>query len=154
MGGMAGGAEERYHRLLKTQGLKKTKARLAVLAVLDSAHRPRSVDSIHQDASRLELMDRVTVYRTLEAFHRSGLVERVRVGGRTWRYHLSLEPDHPSHPHFYCSGCGKLECLPMDIVSVDLDRMRKDYPARVEHLQINLEGFCPACLAKSPSRRG
>ena len=148
-----GGFAARHDRLLKTHGLKRTKARLAVLAVLDSAHHPRSTAWVHRAASALEPMDRVTAYRTLEAFHRSGLVERVRAGGRTWRYHLSLEPDRPSHPHFYCSGCGRLECLPRDIVSVDLERLRKDYPALVEHLQVNLEGFCPACLAKGFPRR-
>ncbi len=147
-------ATRRYDRLLKGCGLRKTKARLAVLAVLDSAQSPRSTDSVHRAASELEPMDRVTAYRTLESFHRSGLVERVRAGGRTWRYHLSLEPDRPSHPHFYCSRCGRLECLPQDIVSVDLERMKKEYPARVEHLQVNLEGFCPACLAKGHHRRG
>jgi Fur family transcriptional regulator, ferric uptake regulator len=137
-----------FETLLKSKGLKVTKARLAVLAVLDVADRPRSTDFVHRAAAGLEPMDRVTVYRTLESFHRSGLVERVRAGDRTWRYHLSLEPDRIAHPHFYCSGCGKLECLPRDIVRVDLERMAKDYPARVEHLQINLEGFCPACLER------
>ena len=137
-----------HEKLIRDCGFKITKARLAVMAVLDSASRPRSVDWVHQAALEQGPLDRVTVYRTLESFHQAGLVERVRAGDRTWRYHLALEPDRPAHPHFFCSCCGKLECLPQDIVRVDLERMKEEYPARVEHLQINLEGFCPDCLAR------
>ena len=137
-----------YEKTIRDCGLKVTRARLAVLAILDSATKPQSIDFIHQAAGKMGLLDRVTVYRTLESFHQAGLVERVRAGDRSRRYHLAPKPGHPAHPHFYCSCCGKLECLPEGIVRIDLKQLEKEYPARVDHLQINLEGFCPKCLAE------
>jgi len=137
-----------HEALLRRCGLKATRTRLAVLSVLHGAGQPQSTEAIHRAAVRLGPIDLVTVYRTLESFHQAGLVERVRAGVRTWRYHLSLEPDHPSHPHFYCSGCGKLKCLPREVIRFDLERLKESFPAQVDHLQISLEGVCPDCLAR------
>ncbi len=139
---------EKFAKLLRDKGLKATPTRLMVLLVLDQAVSPQSADEIHGQAQGARPTDRVTVYRTLDAFYSAGLVERTRAGGAAWLYHLASVLGHDSHPHFHCSGCGVLRCLPADTVSVDLKRLKSVFPAQLDHLTISLDGLCPRCLAK------
>lgn len=143
------GGKQRYTAWLRDSGLKATPTRLLVLQCLDLAPEPLSAGDIHARAGQVRPTDRVTVYRTLESLYRAGLAERTRSGdGRAWLYHLIAAPDHGNHPHFHCTGCGALECLPPETVNLDLKRLKRVFPARLEHLSISLNGLCPACLAK------
>lgn len=141
--------QAKHTRLLRARGLKATPTRLLVLAGLDRAAEPLSAQAILEKASSARPTDRVTVYRTLESLYKAGLVERARGGsGRAWLYHLIAAPGHNNHPHFHCSGCGSLECLPPETIKLDLERLKSIFPARLDHLSINLDGICPKCLAK------
>ena len=141
----------RYAALLKENKLKATPTRLLVLEVLRKATGPRSADEIHSLAQSVRPIDRVTVYRILDAFYNAGLLERTRAGGQAWLYHLAAVLGHDNHPHFHCSGCGALQCLPPDTVNVDLERLKSIFPAQLDHLSISLDGVCPSCLAKKDS---
>lgn len=143
--------QDRYVELLRGRGLKVTPTRLLVLRILDKTQGPQSAEAIREQASTVRPTDKVTVYRTLETLYRAGLVERARSGGRAWLYHLIAALGHENHPHFHCSGCGSLKCLPPDMVSLDHDRLKRVFPARLDHLRISLDGICPKCLAE---RRG
>lgn len=135
-----------FHRLLRDNGLKVTRTRLAVLGVLGRAHKPQSTQAILGEVREVGPADRVTVYRSLETFFKAGLVERVQAGDKAWRYHLSADHAHPRHPHFYCSGCGMLQCLPPDTLKLDLDQVSRVLGGRVEHCSVSLEGVCRRCL--------
>ena len=134
--------------LLRKKGLKATPTRLLVLDILDRGIGPKSADEIYEEARATRPIDRVTVYRNLDAFYGAGLVERTRVSGAAWLYHAASAMGHANHPHFHCSGCGTLRCLPPDSVNVDLERIRSIFPAQLDHLRISLDGVCPQCLAK------
>lgn len=143
---------DKYAGLLRSNGLKVTPTRLLVLKFLDRAEGPQSAEAIHGQASAVRPTDKVTVYRNLEALYQAGLVERARAGGRAWLYHLIAALGHENHPHFHCSGCGSLQCLPPDTVNLDYDRLQSIFPARLDHLRISLDGVCPKCLAEKSNR--
>jgi Fur family ferric uptake transcriptional regulator len=145
---------DKYVEVLRSRRLKATPTRLLVLEILDRAQGPQSAEVIHEQASTHRPTDKVTVYRTLEALYRAGLVEKARAGGRAWLYHLIAALGHENHPHFLCSGCGSLECLPPDTVNLDYDRLRSVFPARLDHLRISLDGVCPKCLAEREQSSG
>lgn len=137
-----------YPGLLRDHGLKPTAQRLAVMNVLGRARQPLSAGEILEPAGESGPIDRVTVYRCLEALYRVGLAARLKAGGRgAWRYHLIIEPDHPAHPHFFCHSCGCLTCLDPQTVDLDMESIRRGFPARFSQLEIRLEGVCPDCLA-------
>lgn len=131
-----------YDSILKTAGLRRTRARLGVLALLGESTVPLTAAQLRTTSP--EPIDRVTVYRVLEAFEEAGLVNGLNVGGRAKRYHLTVEPNHPSHAHFLCTGCGRLTCLHDDQLSLRLDT---SFPAKVQAQRIAIEGICPECLA-------
>jgi len=142
-------AKDRHAGLLRNHGLKVTANRLVILDLLDQATEPQSAKAIMEHASAVRAMDRVTVYRALETLFKAGMVARDLAGGRAWLYHLTAGPDKKQHPHFHCSDCGSLACLPADTVKLDLKRLEDVFPAQVDHLRISLDGVCPDCLAKA-----
>ena len=137
---------EHYAGLLRERGLKATRTRILVLEILGRAQNPQNAAAIRKEANSRGPVDKVTVYRTLEALFQAGLLDRVG-GERAWHYHLIVGPDHNRHPHFHCTDCGAFKCLPPEALSLDMARLKAAFPARVDHLQVNLEGVCPDCLA-------
>ena len=68
-------------------------------------------------------LNRVTVYRALDAFFEAGIIHRVEMGDRVWRFALCLHEDASfCHPHFACRACGRVECLD----SIRLPRVREN----------------------------
>jgi Fur family ferric uptake transcriptional regulator len=103
----------RAEELLQVAGLRRTKAREAVLSLLCQAERPLAH---HEIAGRPEAegLDRVTLYRTLGSLQRAGLVHRVQGVDGVWRFraHPGERVECPgNHPHFLCLSCGAMSCL-------------------------------------------
>ncbi len=131
--------------VIRSAGLRVTSSRVAVLATLRDAGLPLS----HADvATQLEHLgvDRTTVYRNLIDLAEAGVLRRSDVG-HTWRFELASSDDaHDSgqHPHFVCTDCGKVACLPPG--SVSLKPVRGGPGAlRRGNLEIQLRGLCDAC---------
>jgi Fur family ferric uptake transcriptional regulator/Fur family zinc uptake transcriptional regulator len=129
--------------LLRSVGLRRTKIREVVLSLLRSADRPLT----HQEvaASReASGVDRVTLYRTLAALQRAGLLHRVQGTDGAWRFclHESESAGCPgNHVHFLCLECGGMTCLadqPLPWVAVPAG-------ARVTGKQLVVHGVCAGC---------
>jgi Fur family transcriptional regulator, ferric uptake regulator len=133
--------------LVRNAGLRVTSSRIAVLSALREAALPLS----HADvASRLEHLgvDRTTVYRNLIDLAEAGVLRRSDVG-HTWRFELANRDDEHAagqqHPHFVCTDCGKVACLPPG--SVALKAVRGGPGAlRRGNLEIQLRGLCDGCV--------
>ena len=131
--------------LLRHVGLRRTRARKAVLGVLLGS---KHLLSHRQLARRPELaeLDRVTLYRTLDVLERRGLVHRVQGLDGVWRFcaHSHSHRGCPAnHPHFLCRRCGQMRCLEgqaMPFVQVPEG-------VSVEGKQLLVYGLCPACAA-------
>ena len=137
-----GGAME-IRELLHSAGLRRTRAREVVLALLRTTGKPLTH---HEVAACPEAqgLDRVTVYRTLTALAGAGLVHRVQGVDGVWRFgmHDPVRPGCPgNHAHCLCLVCGTMRCLtdqPMPFVSVPEGW-------RVDGKQLLLYGRCPQC---------
>ena len=59
-------------------------------------------------------LDRATIYRNLIDLTDAGLASRIDLGDHVWRFEVKRQVgDHVlSHPHFVCSDCGTVSCLP------------------------------------------
>jgi len=130
--------------LLKTHGLRRTRARLRILEVLKAARKPLSQAGIlaHLGTPR---PDRVSVYRALDAFVEAGFLHRAYVDDRTSMFELA-DRCGPTmcHPHFYCRKCREIFCLP-DSKVPRISRLPKGFI--VERQKVSLEGLCPKCRA-------
>lgn len=134
-----------YQERIRTAGLRSTAPRVAVLRELQAARAPLSHAEL-VEALGHEGYDRVTIYRNLTDLTEAGLVARADLGDHVWRFELKREggPHAGSHPHFTCTECGAVTCLPEEVVKVASARgAPKSVAAR--KVEIQLRGLCDRC---------
>ena len=97
-------ASEQAERL-RTAGLKVTLPRVAILDAVERNHHHPSAEDIYQGlAEHHPSLSLSTVYGTLSAFVRAGLVRKLsEVDGR-----LRVDGTTPPHDHAICRMCGAI----------------------------------------------
>lgn len=128
--------------ILQDAGLRCTQGRMDILRILIQSELPLTHEDIYGRLIQTGI-NRVTVYRVLESLLNVGIVHRVEVGDRIWRFAVCgrLHSGH-CHPHFICRECGRIECLsecPMPAISASIPRHR------IEEQEVYLRGLCEAC---------
>jgi Fur family ferric uptake transcriptional regulator len=137
---------EGIKELLRAAGLRATGPRIAVLVALQKLGRAVTHAEV-ADALFDRGIDRATVYRNLVDLTEVGLLRRSDVGDHVWRFELTRgesKEERTAHPHFVCSACGTVACLPpMEI------RMPRGVPAAVRKgsAEVQFRGVCDACTA-------
>lgn len=136
---------EQIRERLRRCGLRATPARIAVLRQFMVLSLPMTHSDL-VDALNGQGWDRVTLYRNLSDLTGAGLLKRVDMGDHLWRYELLTEEDHSAdiHPHFLCTTCGEVSCLPEGTVLVHVDsRLPRSLQAGAVELQVR--GRCDRC---------
>jgi len=125
---------------LKTKGLKITPARLAILEALCKIDCPETAQNMRK---KLKDMDLVTLYRTLDAFEKKGLVVKVNLHKDAVCYELNREHHH----HIVCTKCGAVEDFKlcnMDLLIKNIISKASNFNTVNEH-NLELFGICNAC---------
>ena len=132
-------------RTLRDAGLRATGARVAVLRFLLNHSAPSShaelIEALGGDG-----YDRVTLYRNLSDLAEAGLVTRTDLGDHVWRFELkrSSGSTHPGeHPHFVCTECGEVSCLPEASVRVMGGKVPR--AAMAKNVTVQIRGVCDTC---------
>jgi Fur family ferric uptake transcriptional regulator len=129
---------------LHAVGLKITKPRLAVLNCFSKDCEPQSAETVTQTLSRKGI-DMVTVYRTLAAFEKAGILKRVDLRKGSVFY----ERAGHHHHHVVCTGCGRTEQFEgcnVSAVGKSVLRMSKHFASIREH-SLEFFGMCKKCAA-------
>ncbi len=133
---------------IRAVGLRATTARVAVLACIDSAGRPLCHAEVLEALGPSDRWDRATVFRNLSDLTDAGLLRRLDVGDKVWRYELLAEAeashDEAMHPHFVCTTCGDVQCLDDVSISVQTGAAVPQSVA-LSKVRIQLAGVCDAC---------
>lgn len=132
--------------MLKQHGLRTTPFRLRVLEIfLDQREVAMSNPQIEE---KLHDFDRITLYRTLKSFEKSGLIHQVIDGSNDNKYALcndscTTHTHNDNHAHFLCNVCNNTTCMD-EILSVPME-----IPAAyaVDKVHLAITGVCPACSA-------
>ncbi|MFC2040054.1 Fur family transcriptional regulator [Chloroflexota bacterium] len=131
---------------LQWAGLRITRQRALILEVLGYGH--LSADEIYVRARQSEpRLNLSTVYRTLQAFKREGLVEEIHLD--EGHHHYEIKSPNPNHYHLICLGCGKLIEFEFPLA----ENIRKKVPQvqgfQITAAELRLAGFCPSCRDKN-----
>ncbi|MGB1013534.1 MAG: Fur family transcriptional regulator [Nannocystaceae bacterium] len=130
---------------LRAAGLRATPARLAVLSVLRAA----SQSLTHQDvvdALAGKAGDRATIYRNLVTLVEAGFARRTDLGDHVWRFE-AVQADGASyhqHPHFLCTACGDVSCMPPMEIKV-FDGRTVPQAVHEQTIEVHLRGVCDSC---------
>ncbi len=130
--------------LFKTHGLKTTKSRLAIYKALDTKTYPCTAEELSKDIQDEEI-NLSTIYRTLNAFVKAGLV-KLEVNERKENV-FSLDKKEDKHI-LVCKKCHKripLKGCPYHKVN---ERIEKETGFQIEDQSTEIYGLCPDCQKK------
>lgn len=130
--------------ILKKNNLSVTDSRRNILQLFlnQNASALRHSDIEHA----LMGLDRVTIYRTLQAFAEKGIIHSIPGSDGAARYALckggcEQGHHHDDHVHFLCTRCGATQCL--DDVLVPFVRMPDGFEAIKTEMVVS--GICSKC---------
>ena len=134
---------ERILALLRRGGGRVTVARRAVLAaLLDGTRGHLSADEIAAAVrAGNPAVHLSTVYRTLDALEKLGVVTHVHLGHGRAIYHLTDELHH----HAVCEACGDVIQLPDTIFGDVQATLRRSWGFALDAHHFALVGRCAAC---------
>lgn len=129
---------------LRAAGLRATPARVGVLGVLRQAQAPMTHSEVVDQLDGYG-WDRATIFRNLVALTEVGFISRTDVGDHVWRFEAveQGEPMH-EHPHFLCTACGTVECIPSIMVTHERGA-KVPRAVRDRAIEVQLKGLCDAC---------
>ena len=130
---------------IKKRGIKATSQRKLILKTLIETKFAVTPSMLEKQLS--PQIDRVTLYRVLDAFHKVGIVHRFSdIEGNT-RYALcefdTCEHDHShdEHMHFKCLKCGEVNCL----TEIKISKIKLPAGFKLTQTTLNGEGYCKVC---------
>lgn len=93
-----------------------------------------------------EKFDRVTIYRTLQAFVEKGIIHTIPTADNSILYALCKDDceeghHHDHHVHFVCKQCHNTYCLD-NVVTPDI-KLPAGYAAK--QIEVVVEGICKQC---------
>ncbi len=136
--------ENRTDDLLKKSHLSVTGGRRKILELFLQQEGALSHNDIEKKAG--EKFDRVTVYRTLQAFLEKGLIHPIPTSDNSIRYALCKDgcsggQHRDDHVHFICNHCGSAICL--EEVVVPSIKLPRGYA--VQQVEMLVSGVCKSC---------
>ena len=141
----AGTSTEELRSQIRGSGLRGTASRIAVLRLLRTASKPVSHAEVVESLKN-EPWDRATLYRNLVDMEQAGLARKVELGDRVWRFDGAVSErahDATLHPHFVCTTCGDVQCLP----EVSINSPVQKGPRALSRLEVEVQvrGVCDDC---------
>ncbi|CUQ68039.1 Fur family transcriptional regulator [Candidatus Nitrospira inopinata] len=129
---------------LKAGGKKLTKARRAILGILEQSPLPMTAAELHARLAKARMpIDLVTVYRNLAMLEKLGLVTTVGLHDGQMRYEVRHGREH--HHHIQCRGCGKI----VDLMVCPIKKLTSVIEAQtqfaVDSHSLEFLGWCPQC---------
>lgn len=132
--------------LLRERGLRATAARIGVLEVLHEQRGPLSHEGVMEQLPE-GVHDKASIWRILSDLAENGLLRRMDLGDRVWRYELidDCRAVTDDHPHFLCESCGEVRCLPPLSIRARDGELPEALTGAEFHVRVM--GTCATCRA-------
>ncbi len=131
----------------KVLRMRKTEQRSTILNNLKSRSDHPSADDVYFDVRQsIPRISLGTVYRNLDKLAQQGLIQKLEYPGAQKRFDGNPAP----HTHFLCINCGKINDIPEDAVSVEVNNSHSWTRDReFQAISLTIQGLCKACKAES-----
>ncbi|MBI4288854.1 MAG: transcriptional repressor [Chloroflexi bacterium] len=131
---------------LRETGRHLTRQRRLIVEALSSSEGHFTAEEIYDSVrSRLPRLNVSTVYRTLEALKKLGLVNETDLGGGRLSYHLA-EKGH--HHHLICQGCGQVSEMDEAVLEPLKRALGRKHGFRADLRHLAIFGWCSRCSRK------
>ncbi|MDR1017965.1 MAG: transcriptional repressor [Lachnospiraceae bacterium] len=151
-------SENDYKELLKTKGLKVTKARVLLLNILDKKKDDHlSADDLFEIINKIDSdIGIATVYRNLKALSDADLIEKISLDEGHLRYELSKkigESKTHHHHHLICTNCRKVISFHEDLLGEIENTIEKETGFHVVDHDLKFYGLCKECQEKQKKEK-
>ncbi len=133
-------AEAELRERIKSTGMRMNKTKLMVFQLLHSVERPMSVQEI---AAQITEVHFVSIYRTVDALRRAGVIVQVPQGFKNL-FELS-DAFKPHHHHISCENCGRLSSINDREIEDLIEKIALDSGYKSTRHHLELYGLCRAC---------
>jgi Fe2+ or Zn2+ uptake regulation protein len=137
------GSLEDDRKALSVIGIRATNQRALVLEVIRHGQEHLDADEIYRRARiKQPHISLSTVYRTLQAFKKLGLIDELHFDEAHHRYEIKPASEHQ---HLRCLGCGKIvefEC-PLSVKMKEDITRENDF--EVTGVEVRMTGYCSQC---------
>ena len=124
--------------LLAARGIRLTRQREKILAILlQQRDHPTASEVYERAKQKMPSISLATVYNSLEALARNGLLKQVNVDRAPTRFCANLE----DHSHFFCERCGAI--YDVEAAAAQLGNLPPGFV--VFHADVALKGLCSTC---------
>ena len=136
--------------VLREQGLRVTRQRIAVLSAL--GQHPHSGADTVLTAVRADVgqVSHQAVYDVLNTLTERGIVRRIQPAGSTARYELRVGDNHH---HLVCRGCGSMtdvDCATTAAPCLDPSDLDRHAPGFVvDEAEVTFWGLCDTCTTRT-----
>jgi len=128
---------------LNAAGTRVTNQRALILEIIRQRQRHLDADEIYRQARvkqpRLSLS---TVYRTLQALKKLGLIEELHFDDT--HHHYEVKPS-TEHHHLVCLGCGKVIEFQYPLSRYVKRNVAEAEDFKIADTEIRVTGYCPKC---------
>lgn len=136
----------RLSSYLEAQGLRTTRQRAAIAAIVLQLDRHAHVDEIYQAVrTKSPRIGYATVYRTLKLLKEANLVAERHFDDGLTRYEPKLKDEH--HDHLICTVCNKIIEFENNEIERLQDLVADSHGFVVDWHKHEIYGRCRACIA-------
>ena len=130
-------------RALNATGMRVTNQRALIMDIIHQTHGHLDADEIYQRACKREpRISLSTVYRALQAFKKSGLVEELHLDDS--HHHYEAKPS-AEHHHLMCLGCGKVVEFQYPLFRYIKRNIPESRDFDITGTEIRITGYCSEC---------
>jgi Fur family ferric uptake transcriptional regulator len=137
---------EKTRQTLYLTGLRVTNQRALIMKILQQGDGHLDADEVYQRARekqpRLSLS---TVYRTLQALKKVGLVEEVHIDETRHCYEIKPTVEHH---HLVCLECGRVVEFRYPLARLVKRKVAEAKDFEITGSEVRMTGYCPACREK------
>lgn len=122
--------------------IRMTRQRQVILEELKKVKSHPTADEVYEMVrGRLPRISLGTVYRNLEIMSRSGIIQKLELGGAQKRFDGNIK----DHYHVRCTKCGRLDDIPSSPTFDFEDAFHGTCNYQITGHQLLLTGLCPNC---------
>ena len=144
-----GGVLDRAEALSREAGIRMTPVRRRTLEILLEEHRALGAYEVLERLAKDGFGSQPPVaYRALDFLVENGFAHRIR---RLNAFTACMQPGEAHAPAFFiCDDCGAVAEAPEQEVRGALEKAAGRLGFRIERVNVEVLGTCPACLAAAP----
>jgi Fur family ferric uptake transcriptional regulator len=135
-----------------SRGLRLTRQRRTILSVVETAKQHLDAAQILRRARELDpVVDRVTVYRTLNLLKRHRLVDELDLMHLEGGKHYYERHPVRGHIHMACLRCGKITEFESDLFDRLKGQIQRECRFHILVSRLEIGGYCSRCHTSSPA---